>query len=306
MIIRRAAHGLALAIAGACCSCDDSRPTARTDARLSVYAGIAPAAYFVERVGGRFVDVSVLLGPGDSPATFEPTPAQMIRLATSKAYFAMGVPFEKRLSAKIKKTMPQVRIVNLNPNVADHDDDHGHDHGHDHGDAHVWLDPPLVKDLARSARDALSQLDPNHTDAFDANLKAFEADLDALHEKIARQLAPYRGRSFLAYHPSYGHFAGAYGLHQIAIEQDGKEPRAQQLTHLVTQAKKDNIRVIFVQPQFSGKSARTLAEAIGATVVTLDPLARDYISNMEEMASKIASALGKTRLASTHNPPGSR
>ena len=294
---------IALTALAACgCGDGDRRPA---DGRLRVFVSILPQAHFVEKVGGDRVSVEVLVEPGQSPATYSPSPQQMARLADSQVLFSAGVPFENALLPRIRASIPGLKIVDtlsgirVRTMVAEHKrsghGDHGHDHGHVHRegerDPHVWLDPRLVSKQARTIRDALSRLDPEGREAFDANCTAFQKELDALHAELAATLAPLKGREIFVFHPAYGYFCEAYGLKQTAVELEGKAPNARELAALIESAKKSNVKVIFVQPQFSTRSAASVARSIGGAVVPMGPLARDYVRNMRDMAARIKAAL---------------
>ncbi|MFC1475935.1 metal ABC transporter solute-binding protein, Zn/Mn family [Candidatus Zixiibacteriota bacterium] len=269
-------------------------------AKMKAFVSIMPQAYFVERVGGFAVEVEVLVAPGQSPATFEPTPKQMAALSGADIYFRIGMPFEDQLLrgiAAINEGLPVIdtrRGIKLRP--MDEESTAGDEHGHEHHgryDPHIWLNPGLVKIQARNIVAGLIELDPAGKTAYEKNLQEFQADLAELDSTIAEILAPLRGREVFVFHPSYGYFAEAYGLKQVAVETGGKEPGARQLADLIARAKKDSVRVVFVQPQFSQKSAQTIAEAIGGAVVPLDPLARDYLENLRRMARAIERALAE-------------
>lgn len=273
---------------------------------LRVYVSIPPQRYFVKRIGGANVDIGVLLSPGRSPHTFEPTPKQMVDLASARVFFRVGVPFEKQVAKKIEATLRDLVVVDTSRGIerlpAFASSDHGHGHGdgdatsHEHGqqDQHTWMSPRLVKIQGRTICDELSRLDPAHAAEYEANLAAFVEELDHLDADLADALAPLRGRAFLVYHPAYGYFAEAYGLRQVAIESFGKQPTAKQLADVIRQAVADDIKLIFVQPQFARGPALAVAEQIGAKVVDVDPLAEDYLENLRDFASKIRDALGET------------
>lgn len=181
--------------------------------------------------------------------------------------------------------------------------EHGHGHGaaEEHGheavdrDQHTWLDPQLAKVQAKTIADTLIRIDPSHKDLYEANLKAFQTELDAIHEQLKKALAPVKGKKFFVFHPAYGYFGDAYGLKQIPVQIGGKEPTAKQLARLIDLAKEDGVKVIFVQPQFSKKSAEALSKAIGGAVVPLDDLAPDYLKNLQDMAVKLDSALSSQK-----------
>ena len=291
-----------LLMAGSCTPAgnDGARLVTPVDssARLKVFVSIPPQAYFVERVGGERVDVDVLVRPGQSPATYEPTPKQMAALADAEVYFRIGVPFETPLIGKIAATFANLRIVDTREGITlRRMEVHGHDGGPDHShhdgapDPHLWLDPRLVKVQAQTICRALSKLDPARAGEFQRNLQAFQAELDEVHARLTTVLAPLKGRELFVFHPAYGYFADAYGLKQVAVESGGKEPGQRSLVALIEEARRKGVRLIFVQPQFAVTAAEMIAEAIGGAVVPLDPLARDYLENLGEMASKIERGL---------------
>lgn len=282
-------------------------------AKLPVFVSILPQAYFLERVGGSHVDVEVLIGAGQSPHSYEPTPKQMAKLATARAFFSIGVPVEKGVLRKIRQSHKQLIIVETQQGItyrylAGHDHDHGDSHGKAHNtegpvtyapakagqktpDPHIWMAPKLVKIQARNICDALSRLDPAHKQEYEENLRAFDADLDRADARISRALAPLKGKKMYVFHPAFGYFADAYGLIQVPIEIEGKEPGARQLAKLIERAKKDGVKVMFVQPQFSARSAEAVARAIGGVVVPIDPLARDYLANIDRIAAAVEKGL---------------
>lgn len=280
--------------------------------KMPVFVSILPQAYFLERLGGAHVDIEVLIGAGQSPHSYEPTPKQMAKLATARAFFSIGVPVEKGVLRKIRQSHKQLVIVETQKGVpyrylAGHDHDHGAGHGKAHGaagpaaspprgdqktpDPHIWMAPKLVKLQARNISAALTSLDPAHKQEYAANLQAFEAELDRVDGGISRALAPFKGSKIYVFHPAFGYFADAYGLIQVPIEIEGKEPGARQLTKIIDRAKQDRVKVLFVQPQFSAKGAAAVAKAIGGVVVPIDPLAGDYPANLERIAAAVARGL---------------
>ncbi len=313
------AAGMALAVlmTGPLCA----RPAARTDGKLPVFVSIPPEAYFVERVGGGRVRVSVLVGPGQEPHNFEPTPKQLVQLGKARIYFAIGFPFEDTLVRKISATFRNLRFVNIRQGVSlrymlaggghhhhgpdgegahpgeaagEHDGNHGAETEHARGypDPHTWMSPRNVKIMARNIAHALEAADPAGADLYRANLRRFLADLDAVDREIATALAPVKGREVLVFHPAFGYFTEAYGLKQVAVELGGRAPTARRLAELIARARRDRVRVIFVQPQFSTRTAKAVAKAIHGAVVPMDPLARDYLDNLRSMARKVRDALG--------------
>ena len=283
--------------------------TAADAGTMTVFTSIVPQEYFVERIGGDRVAVQALVTPGSSPATYEPTPRQMAALSEATIFFRIGVPFENAFIPKIERTMKGLRIVDTRKGItlrrmkAHHhyhgereEADHaGHgDHAHKGGsDPHVWLSPRLVKVQAQTIADALIASDPAGKAAYEKNLAAFLKDLDALDAHLVEALAPVKGKTLMVFHPAWGYFADAYGLEQEPIEIEGKDPSGRQVARMIDMAKDEGVRVIFVQPQFSKKSAKRIADAIGGAVVPIDPLARDYVGNLEQVAAAVLLAIGQ-------------
>lgn len=169
----------------------------------------------------------------------------------------------------------------------------GHEHHHDHGDEaedpHVWLSPMLVRDMLPDMARELGRLLPEQAAEFRANAKAFAAELEALDETLAGRFAdvPRNKRVFLTFHPSWRYFAHNYGLTELAIEVEGKEPGPQSMKEIINTAKAYGIRTIFVEPQFPRAAAEAIAANIGARVVTVDPLAEDLPATYTDLANKL-------------------
>jgi zinc transport system substrate-binding protein len=268
-------------------------------AKIKVFVSILPQAYFVERVGGDRVDVSVMVGPGHSPATYEPRPKQMADLSKAKLYFRIGVPFESIWIERITRTNPHMKVIDtrrgidLLPMKAHRHANHEGHHHHDKGiqDPHIWLSLRLVKIQAENICHALIAQDPAHKSYYEDNLISFHHDLDKLDAEIVEIVEDPKTHLFLVFHPAWGYFAYDYGLEQVPIEVEGKEPGAMTLAHFIKQAKQEGSKVIFVQQQFSEKSADTVAHAIGGKVIQIDPLAKDYLKNMKKIAETFAKVI---------------
>lgn len=292
--------------------CGDG-PSAADPARESertLFVSILPQAYLAQRLVGDRWTVNVLVKPGQSPATYDPSPQQMASLSHAQVLFLIGVPFEKALVSRLKAVQPGLSMVDTGQGLrtrileahrhGEHDHGHGEpgnteedacDPGHEGNDPHIWLDPRLAGKIAECMAREINALDPDHAGEVEANLETLLSDLNALHERLQTWLEPLRGNTFLVFHPAFGYFAEAYGLNQVAVEMEGKEPSARHLMHVVGQAKARHVSAIFVQRQFSQKAAQTVAEAVGGKVVVLDPLFKDYIANLETMARAVIDAM---------------
>jgi zinc transport system substrate-binding protein len=258
----------------------------------TIFVSIPPQAFLVKRLAGDLVETEVLLPPGASPATYEPTPKQMAALDRSQLYLQIGTPFEGPVLAKVADLMPDVRIVDcrdgveLEPIGGD-----GHDHEAEPLDPHIWLDPERMKTIADTTAKALQDLLPEEGPEIEKRLAALHAAIDDTDARVAEVLAPLAGHTLLVFHPAYGYFTRHYGLIQRAVEVDGKAPSARRLATVVDENRQQPVQVLFVQPQFSRSAAERVAKALDCKLVELDPLAGDYLANLETMADRISRAL---------------
>jgi len=271
--------------------------------QLLVFVSIAPQKYIVQQIGKDRIDSRVMVAPGASPATYEPKPRQMAGLSRACIYFSIGVPFEDVWLKRIAAANPEMKII-----PTDHDtkkipmaqhlhpgsriEQHPEDAHTKKGlDPHIWLSPPLVKKQAHAVLTALLEIDPSHGSAYRTNYNAFCSEIDALDTRLKTVFEGKQGLRFMVFHPSWGYFARTYGLKQVSIEVEGKNPKPAQLKALIQLAEKDGIKVIFVQPQFSSKSAQLIAKEIDGQVIFADPLAENWSSNLHEVADKFRAAL---------------
>lgn len=275
--------------------------------RTVVAVTILPQAGFVEAVGGDRVDVVIMVPPGASPHTYEVTPDQMMQLSRAAMYAKVGSPVEFELA-----WMDRLIAANRDMLVVDcaggidlihydddhhHDDDHDHDHDHEHADddyhhhegadPHIWLSVHNAKIMVKHICEGLVQVDPSHEDHYRNRCADYLVELDGLDRELEEALEDLENRRFLAFHPSFGYFAQEYGLVQMSVEQGGNEPDAQYLVRLIEEAKEHTIQLILASPQFSTRSAEVIASEIDGQVVLVDPLARDYVSNMRSIATAI-------------------
>jgi len=253
-----------------------------TEGKIRIMVSILPQAYFVKRIGGDKVEVTVMVPPGANPATYEPTASQMKALVQAKMYVRIRVPFEYAWMDRIAAANRHMLIVDSTKGIKRIEDN-----------PHIWLSPRLVKIQAENIYQGLAQVDPANKDFYAQNKEEFLRELDILDREIAETLTGVRGRKFMVFHPSWTYFARDYGLEQIPIEIEGKEPSAAELARLIEMAKTNGIKVIFVQPQFSSKSAEAIAQQIGGKVVSIDPLAGDWANNLRNVAQTFAQALSE-------------
>lgn len=266
--------------------------------KIKVFASIMPQKYFVEKIGGDRVEVKIMVGPGKSPATYEPEPNQVVDLSSSQIFFIIGVPFEKAFLKKISANLQNTKIIDSSKGIKRrYLEKHSHDENEEkHNeikieDPHIWLSPSLVKIQGKNIYEALVEADPQGKAKYEEGYNALIKEMDELNLYLKEKLSPYKDSTIFVYHPSFGYFTDEYGLHQEAVETGGKEPVPAILESIIKEALEDKVKIIFVQPEFSQKSAEAIAKGIGGRVVSLNPLNPDYINNMKAIADEIEGAL---------------
>ncbi|PKL73798.1 MAG: zinc ABC transporter substrate-binding protein [Methanobacteriales archaeon HGW-Methanobacteriales-2] len=261
--------------------------TGSRDGKIGVVVTVGPQEEFVKRVGGDLVNVTVMVPPGADPHTYEPLPNQMKQVQEAQIYFQVGsdVEFELSWMDKLTSINPQMKLVNtstgiqLIPNTAESEEG---------SDPHVWVSPRNAKVMVENIYQNLTLADPENKDYYTKNRDEYLNELDELDKNITQRLSGKNNTKIMVYHPAWAYFCKDYNLQQISIQQDGKEPTPQALASLVDTARRENIKVIFVSPEFSTSNAKVIANEIEGKVVVVDPLSKDYLKNMQKVAEAFA------------------
>lgn len=265
------------------------------DIALQVTVSVLPQAYFVERIAGDLAAANIMVGPGEEAHTYEPKPEQMKALTLSQLFFTIGVEYEQTWLPRFKDINPDMVIVDSTQGIKriPLSSEYAHEGENHQGelDPHVWLSPSNGRIIAENIFNALSDAAPQNMDVFLQNYQALITDIDNLDKDIEIALENIESRQFMVFHPAWGYFADQYNLEQIPIQVGGQDPSASELAQLITIARGENIKVIFVQPSFDTDNAEAIAGEIGAQVAIVDPLARDWLGNLETAAQAFASAL---------------
>jgi len=261
-----------------------------TTGKTVVAVTVLPQAGFVEAIGGDKVDVVLMVPPGASPHTYEVTPDQMVQLSKARMYAKVGSPVEFELAwmDKLIAVNKAMLVVDCSRGI---DLTESQDPDEPGLDPHIWLSVKNAKIMVQNICDGLAQVDAANKAYYEENCAAYLAELTVLDGELAADLSEVKNRSFIVFHPAFGYFARDYNLKQIGVEQEGKEPDADYIIRLIEEAKKSDIRVVFVSPQYSTKSAESIAKEIGGQVVIIDPLAKDFIGNMHAIESAMKQAM---------------
>jgi len=256
-------------------------PAGAAAAPLSVFVSIPPQHYLLQRIAGDAVHISVMLEPGQSPETFDPSAQQMQALAGARLYFLAGVPFETGRVKTLARAYPDLRLVPCCGNL---------DPAH-MVDPHYWTSPVNAMNMAETMYDALAAADPANAGTYHFNLDGLLSDLKSLDAYIRGRLQQRRTSVFITAHAAWGWFAQRYGLQEEALERNGREIGPRGMARLLEIARREQLHTVFVQDQFRTPVVTRLARQLDARLVRLDPLASDYIANMRGVADKMAEAL---------------
>lgn len=275
------------------------------DGKPVITVTIEPLRYFTEAIAGDRFNVVSMVPKGSSPETYDPTPQQLIDLAHSKAYFRIGyIGFEQTWVEKLEENAPHLQFYDMSEGVEliydaahDHrehspiDPAHEHEHHHHHGvEPHIWNSTVNARIIARNILHALIKMDEEGKMDYIARFKQLSERIERTDSLIREKLSnPGADRSFMIYHPALSYFARDYGLHQISIETDGKEPSPAHLKELINTCKEEKVRVIFVQPEFDRRNAELIARQTGTRVVDINPLAYEWEEEMMKVARSLTT-----------------
>lgn len=257
---------------------------------------LEPQRYFTEAIAGDKFEVVSMVPKGSSPETYDPVPQQLVSLGDSKAYFRIGyIGFEQTWMERLMNNTPHIQVfdtskgIDLILNNGNHDHNHDSHDGHVHAvEPHIWNSAANALTIAGNTYKALRQLDKANEAYYMARYDSLCRRIQQTDSVIRQQLsAPEAAKAFMIYHPALSYFARDYGLHQISIEEGGKEPSPAHLKALIDLCKEEGVSVIFVQPEFDRRNAETIAQQTGTKVVPINPLSYDW----EEEMLKVAKAL---------------
>lgn len=274
--------------------------------KIRVAASIAPVKFLLERLGKEHLDILILVDKGADPHSYEPKPGQLKNIHDSELYFSIGLPFEEIWTARFKELSPKLRLVDLGQDVKHLELELGHashevhshaedsadkggseaEHNHEAEDPHLWSSPANMKIMAHTAAEALISVRPELADEIKSNLAALNTEIDGIDAKIRELLSqlPPDKKAFMVFHPAWAYYARDYGLRELAVEQEGREPGPRKLKQLAEAAAEAKAGLMVVQPQFSMRMAESLASSLYMKVVTLDPLSEDWPGAMLGLA----------------------
>ncbi|WP_455369443.1 metal ABC transporter solute-binding protein, Zn/Mn family [[Eubacterium] cellulosolvens] len=269
-----------------------------------VVVTILPQTEFIEKIAGDKVTITTIVPPGASPHTYEPRPSQMKEVAKAQMYAKIGteLDFELTWMDKIIETNPNMLIIDSSKGIKliemipgyKHEEHKTNEHKHRGTDPHIWLSPKNAIIMVENLYEGLVKIDPDNKEYYAKNKDVYIASLKELDNMMIQTFSGLKTKKFMVYHDSWGYLAYDYGLEQIPIEKDGKEPTPEGIANIIDQARQENITIIFASPEFEIKTAKIIAEEIDGSVILISPLAKDYIKNLKRMVDEISKSLNES------------
>ncbi len=256
-----------------------------------ITVSILPQKYFVERIAGDKYKINVMLLPGASPETFEPSPKQLKEVEKSEIYFKIGFPFEKVFMEALNENKKNIKIVDTTKGVNFIKTAHMHNEDNEQikyneesgKDPHIWISLNEVKTQLKNIKEGLEEIDSESKEFYNDNYEKFIKEIDDIDTDIKNFFNNTDKKTFLIYHPALSYFARDYGLNQIAIEKDGKEPSPRNIKEIIDIAKKENIKKILVQKESSSHNAEAVAREIEGEVILIDILKENWIEIIKDI-----------------------
>ncbi len=258
-----------------------------------ITVSIAPFKYFVEEIAGNDFTVNIMVPAGADPHIYEPFPEQINNLRKSAAYISNGyLGFEMNWLDRFYETNPAMKRLSLGDSITAIAPEHHHEGGHIEGaDPHYWVSPKCALVMARSVRALVCELNPSQKQKYDSNYYVLISKIQDIDKKARAYFSDSQARSFMIYHPNLAYLAKDYGLEEIPVEFEGKEPTPSRLRDLIDLSRKDHIKTIFVQREYDTKNAKVIAGEIGAQIKIIDPLSENWAKSEEEIIEALHESL---------------
>lgn len=267
-------------------SCKNNKnETSVTDQKKIINVSVLPLKYFIEEMAGEFVEVNVMVPAGASPATYEPSPRNIQKLKKSDVYLGIEpLSFEQAWMSRFRSNNKEMKVYNLAENIELLDQaDHKHEttenhHNHDNklGDPHIWVSPSTVLSMIKNMKRALVELYPDRRSEIESNYQKLKLQVEKKDQSVRDNVDQMENKSFLIFHPALGYLARDYGLNQIVIENQGKEPSSRQMHKIIKKARKHEVTSVFAQKHFDMRNAETIAKELGINVSVINPLEENW------------------------------
>lgn len=265
-------------------------------AKKTISVTIPPLKWIVNQIVGDDYEVNVLLPAGTSPETYSPTISQLTAVSNSDFVFTIGtLNFEQTLANSLKdnakgqiiSTSEGISLIEGTCSHAHHHDLEEH-HSHHHSiDPHVWMSNNGLLKIIDNITNALVINNPDSL-SYIANAERVKSQITAQMSKAEATFnnAP---KSFLIYHPALGYFAEEYGLEQIALENEGKNPTPKSLAEIVEKVDDDNLTVLLYQQEYPEDIVKPVADILGVNLFQINPLSEDIVAELDRVINILSA-----------------
>jgi zinc transport system substrate-binding protein len=272
-------------------SCNTEKKKKEDNGKEVITVSILPQKTFVKKIAGNDFDISVLIPPGASPAAYTLLPSQLKSINRSIIWFRIGhIGFEQSWKEKIREANKNMQVIDLSEglDLITTNGDRNKNNKHSEGvDPHIWMSPSLVKKICLKITKSLVQINPDKGAEYNHNYLKFLKEIEKLDLEIRDTIKDYHGKQFITFHPSLSYYARDYGLIQHSLEPGGKEPTPQHMAKVIDLAKKEDIRIIYIQSELDRNHARVFAEEVNGEVVEIWPLDPDWSQNMIKITNTL-------------------
>jgi zinc transport system substrate-binding protein len=263
----------------------------------SINVSILPQKYIIDKISGGTLEVNVMVTLGNNHETYEPSPQQMMKMERSPLYLQLCKNgFDEPWVASLKTRNSALKVVDLSNGITlltghNHCDNHDHQDHHEAIDPHVWISPSTMKVLAKNTMTAMIAQFPEDSTSFKNGYQKLEKEISTADSLYINALSKFKGRSMMVYHPVLGYVARDYGLTELAIETEGKEPSVESLKNLIELAKQNHVKAIFIQQEYDTRNAQIIANEIDAKIVQFDPMAYNWPQAAADLLQKLTQNL---------------
>jgi zinc transport system substrate-binding protein len=258
-----------------------------------ITVSIAPFKYFVEEIAGDDFKVNIMVPAGADPHTYEPFPEQINKLRKSVAYISNGyLGFEMNWLDRFYETNRKMKKLSLGDKIDLLSSEHHHEGGHtEAADPHYWVSPRCALIMASSVKEFLCELNPSQKQKYETGYQGLILKILEVDKKARELFSGIQNRSFMIYHPNLAYMARDYGLEEIPVEFEGKEPPPSRMKELIDRARNEHLKTIFVQKEFDLKNAKAIASEIDAHIVLIDPLSENWQKATMEIIDALHNSL---------------
>lgn len=254
----------------------------KKEGKRTITVTIEPLRYFTEQIAGDKFNVVTMVPTGNNPETYEPTAQQMMNLANSDMYIKVGsIGFERTWMKKLEANAPHTILIDSSEGITPQESCEGTT------DPHTWMSCQNAVIIARNIYKALAQIDKSDSMTYKANLEILINKIRTTDAQVRANLTKEKATAFMIYHPILTYFSKEYGLHQISVEDHGREPSAAQLKNIIEEAKLEKAKIMFVQKEFANRNTGIVANSVGAEVVEINPLSYDWNEEMVKIAKSL-------------------